>query len=179
MVRATETASRMIDRAANRQFGLLSSSEFRWYATIWLRDRWIVKIDDLMPRTSLKIETVDPLGNPVAEVSEYLLTPRNAGAKGRPWTQIEIPVSSSVLPDCNGVQVTARFGWTAEPEPIKDATLIQAARIYNRRNSIDGPLSSERVDDIAYTYGAAAEPDTDVSGMIAPFRRLSWVAVGI
>lgn len=71
--------------------------------------------------------------------------------------------------------MTARGGWTTVPEPIKYAALVQAARLYSRRNNIGGPLSSERIDDVAYTYGASTDLDSDVAGMIAPFQKL-WVA---
>lgn len=176
MAPATEAASRAIDKACGRQFGLLSSSEFRWYAADYYRGAWTVDIDDLMTTTGLTVQTVDAAGTPVAEITDYLLTPRNAASVGRPWTRLEILPGSPVKPDRHGVQVTARWGWTTVPGPIKFATLIQAALLYERRRNVSGPLTSERVDDVAYTYGAAADLDTDVAGMIAPYRKL-WAAV--
>jgi hypothetical protein len=47
MALATEAASRAIDQACGRQFGLLSSSEFRWYTAEYWRGRWYVEVDDL------------------------------------------------------------------------------------------------------------------------------------
>lgn len=99
MAPATEAASRAIGKACGRQFGLLSSSEFRWYAADYLRGSWTVEIDDLMTTTGLTVETVDAAGNPVAEITDYLLTPRNAASVGRPWTRLEILPSSPVKPD--------------------------------------------------------------------------------
>lgn len=170
---ATEAASRAIDRYAGRQFGLLSSSEFRWYSA----DYSTVKIHDLMTTAGLTVETVDAAGNPVAEITDYILTPRNAAVEGRPWTRIEILASSPVKPDRHGVRVTARWGWTNVPQPIKLATLILAAKLYSRRSNINGPLSSERIDDVAYGYAIGAELDSDVAAMVDPFRVPPWVAV--
>ncbi len=174
---ATETASRAIDKATGRQFGLLSSSEFRWFTAEWFRDQWIVDIDDLMNTTGLTVETVDAKGNPVAEVTDYLLTPRNAASKGRPYTRIEILSSSTVKPDRHGVQVTARWGWTEVPQPIKLATLIQAARLYERRENTAGQLTDVKVDDVGYKWsaGASEELDPDVLASIRPYVKL-WAA---
>ncbi len=61
------------------------------------------------------------------------------------------------------------------PDAIKLATLIQAARLYERRTNTAGPLSSEKVDDVAYGYGATTELDADVAASIAPYRKL-WAA---
>lgn len=174
---AIEAASRAIDRYAGRQFGLLSSSEFRWFPAEYFRGTWIIDIDDLMTTTGLTVETVDAAGNPVAEVTEYRLTPRNAASVGRPWTRLEILAGSPVKPDRHGVQVTARWGWSAVPESVKLATLIQAAKIYDRKRNIGGPLTSERIDDVAYTYGQSTELDADAAGMVAPFRKPPWAAV--
>ena len=176
---ATEAASRAIDRYAGRQFGLLSSSEFRWYTAEWFRDRWVIEIDDLMTEASLTIEVDnDQDGTPEAEVTAYRLTPVNNAAIGRPWTRIEVLPASAVKPNGsrNSVRVGARWGWTNVPQPIKLASLILAAKLYSRRASINGPLSSERIDDVAYGYDTGTELDSDVAAMVDPFRKL-WVAV--
>ncbi|MDX2921298.1 hypothetical protein PV370_25695, partial [Streptomyces sp. NE06-03C] len=41
-----------------------------------------------------------------------------------------------------GVQVTARWGWPAVPDEIVQATLIQAARLYKRKDSPEGVTGS-------------------------------------
>jgi hypothetical protein len=164
---ACETASRAIDHATGRQFGVLSTAEARWYPAECRAGQWSADIDDLMTTTGLTVETAT--GDPV---TEYRLTPRNAAPLGRPWTRLELFTRA---PD--GVKVTARWGWTAVPEPVKLATLIQAARLYERRRNVAGPLTSERVDDVSYSYhGGAADLDADADAIIAPYRKL-WAAV--
>ncbi|MGJ6124698.1 hypothetical protein QN239_19205 [Mycolicibacterium sp. Y3] len=131
-----------------------------------------------MTTASLKVETVDEMGIPVSEITTYLLTPRNAVSVGRPYTRIEILPSSSVKPDQHGVQVTARWGWSAVPETIKIATLIQAGRFWERRTNPGGALASERVDDIQRDWSTAASQDLDpeVLAMVKPYRKPPWAA---
>ncbi|KUH73190.1 hypothetical protein AU184_04690 [Mycolicibacterium novocastrense] len=179
---ATEAASRAIDQATGRQFGLLSSSEFRWYTSGWFRDRWIIPIDDLMTNASLLVEVDnDQDGTPEAEITDYRLTPVNAAANGRPWTRIEVLPSSQVKPNGlhHGVRVSARWGWTNVPSAIHYACLVQAARFYDRRHNVGGTLAKQRVDDVEYGWDASAtgqELDPDVLASIAGYRRL-WGAM--
>lgn len=175
---ATEAASRVIDKHTGRQFGLLSSSEFRWYTAEFWKDRWLIKIDDLMTEQSLTIEVDnDQDGVPEAEITMYRLTPINA-APDRPWTEIEVLPASPVKPNGirHGVRISARWGWTTVPEPIKLATLIQSARFYERRDNPAGPLSQQRIDDIDYRWNPTASLDDDVLAIVAPFRRYWGVA---
>lgn len=177
---ATEAASRAIDQATGRQFGLLSSSEFRWFTAEWFRDRWIIDIDDLMTEASLTIEVDnDQDGTTEAAITAYRLTPINGAAKGRPWTRVEVLPASTVKPNGlrHGVRIGARWGWTTVPQSIKLATLIQAARWYQRKDSGAGPMASQTVDDVAVTWRVSMQDlDADVLAAIRPYVRL-WAAV--
>lgn len=168
---ATESASRAIDQATGRQFGLLSSSEFRWYTPQWWKDRWSVDIDDLMTEASLSIET-----EAGESITDYKVLPLNGSAKGQPWTRIEILPASPVQPR-GDVKVAARWGWTNVPPAIKLSTLIQAGRWYDRKNSPTGVLTKGVVDDVELGWRAQRnELDDDVLAMVRPYRKL-WVAV--
>lgn len=177
---ACESASRAIDLSCNRQFGLLSSSEFRWYTAIFIRDRWVIPVDDFMTEASLTIEVDnDGDGTPEAEITDYRLTPVNSAAIGRPWTAIEVLPSSTLKPNgCrHSVRVSARWGWSAIPNAVKLATLMQAALLHERRTNVAGRLTTKEVDDVRYGWAAsgATELDPDVMASIIPYRRL-WAA---
>ncbi len=166
---ATETASRAIDQATGRSFGLLDSAEPRWYTPEWWKDRWSIDIDDLGDDT-LSIET--EAGEPI---THFKLLPVNAPAKGQPWTRIEILPMSPVQPR-HDVKVTARWGWTAVPQAIKLATLVQAGRWYDRRNNVGGTLSTETVDDVQRGWVVQRQGlDDDVLAMVRSHRKL-WTA---
>ena len=176
-----EATSRAIDKACNRQFGQTSSTEFRWYTAEFYRDRWLIEIDDLMTDASLTVEVDnDGDGTTEAEITDYRLTPINAAPVGRPWTRIEVLPSSAVQPNGiqHGVRVSAQWGWTNVPNPVKVACQIQASRLYERRENIAGPLTVKEVDDVRLGWAAsgAVELDPDVLASVAPYRRL-WAAV--
>jgi hypothetical protein len=65
------------------------------------------------------------------DADSYALLPRNAAAKGFPYTEIGPPVGRwSGWPGTSyGVQVTGIFGWPAVPAPVKEACFLIANRL--------------------------------------------------
>lgn len=171
-------ASRAIDKATNRQFGLAATAVDRYYAARFdrSRGRWVVDIDDLMTVTGLVVsfDSADDgtYGDPI---DEYQLKPINATADERPWTQIVVHPSSTTVPTGleGGVEVTAQFGWTAVPAAIKEATLLQASRFLARR---DAPFGVAGSPDAGSEVRLLARVDPDVAVAVAPYRRW-WGAV--
>lgn len=175
---AVGAASSAIDRACNREFGLAATPSARWFTAEWDRDQWIIPIDDVMTTAGLVIELDnDRDGIAEAVVTSYRLGPVNAAAKGQPFTRIEILPNGAVKPNGlrHGVAVTAIWGWTEVPDAIRYATLVQAARFYDRRENVGGPLASKRVDDVSYAW-RASDLDEDVATAVAPYWRV-WAAV--
>jgi hypothetical protein len=176
---AVEAASRAIDQATGRQFGLVVAPEPRYYTAEFDRTlgQWIIDIDDLQTTAGL-IVAVDNGGDDFysESITAYSLSPANAVPNGRPWTRITVKSSSLVKPNGrhNGVRVTALWGWSSIPDAIKLATLTQASRLYDRRESPSGPLSSKKVDDVSYGW-RATDLDTDVATAVAPYRKV-WAA---
>ncbi|MGJ6126189.1 hypothetical protein QN239_26790 [Mycolicibacterium sp. Y3] len=166
---AVEAASRAIDRATNRQFGL-TDTESRIYEPKRYRDLWYIEVDDLAGAPTA-VETIGDDGTVIGTLTRFKLTPRNATATGRPYTGIDFAHGSAV--NWHDIRVTAQFGWPAVPEPIKLATRIQAGKFYSRRNEA-GVLTKEVVDDVERGWVAAVSQDldADVMAMIAPFRRI-------
>ncbi|MCV7225853.1 hypothetical protein [Mycolicibacterium komossense] len=185
---ATEAASRAIDKATGRQFGVADEPVARFYHPDrprhehrhfgylpyfgggYLRHRHGVDIDDLM--TTDGLEVLVDVGGAYQSVTDFDLTPLNGAANGRPWTRLE-----TTTPLHGRVQITATWGWTAAPDAVKLATLIQGSRFYERRESPAGAPTLNRVDDVEMRWSAGtADLDADVLASIAPFRRL-WAAV--
>lgn len=107
------------------------------------------------------IEIANPLGANIPNIPEIARAPQ---APQAPWAAAE-----------RSVHQAFHYRVIVRCRVAKLATLIQAARLYERRNNTAGPLSSEKVDDVAYGYGAMTELDTDVAASIAPYRKL-WAA---
>lgn len=140
---AIATASRAVDDHCNRQFGVVAVAEQRLYTARPDHERgwWVVGIDDLQTVTDLAVVITD-----VGTSTDFVKEPVNAAAKGRPWTRLAIDATSSVVPtgEPHEVAATGRWGWTAVPTVVKQATLLQASRFMVRRDS---------------PYGIAGSPD--------------------
>lgn len=146
---AIAAASRAVDRSTGRQFGLVAAPEARYFTPRFdpARLRWTVQTDDLMTTTGLLVEfDEDEDETYSAAVTDYVLRPANAAQEGRPWTELAVLPASDVQPTnvdaC--LRVTARWGWSAVPGAVKEATLLQASRLLARRDS---------------PYGVAGSPD--------------------
>lgn len=158
MAGAIAAASRAIDHACDRQFGVTDTAEPAKFKAEYWRGRTYINIDDTFDADLT-----------VTDVDSFELYP----LRHKPYTQIQIPKRVGDL-----VEVTAVWGWPEVPGPIKQATLTQAARFWTRRDTPGGALTSEQVDDVRRGWAAvtAADLDPDVSTAIAPFRRI-WAAV--
>lgn len=174
---AITASSRAIDRACSRQFGLVDTVEDRYYTPRWDKRlcRWVIEIDDLMTTTGLLVNAdLDDDATYDDTIDQYALKPVNSAPKGRPWTQIVVHPSSSVLPTNrqDSVEVTARFGWTAVPDAITQACLLQASRVFKRKEAPFGVAGSPE-------YGSEmrllAKVDPDVEVIIGPYKRI-WAA---
>jgi hypothetical protein len=176
-----ESASRAIDQKTNRQFGQVAAPEARYYTAKYHRDlcRWVIDTDDLMTITGLVVAVDDDGDGTYSDViTAYDLTPINAAPIGRPWTRVEVKNNSAITPRGrhNGVKVTARYGWSAVPEAIQLGTMIQAARLFARRDASVGALSSKQVDDVQYQWqGVPDGLDADVAVSVAPYVKW-WAA---
>ena len=174
---AITAASRAVDRACNRQFGVLSVAAARYYTGRYDSDRgrWVVDIDDLMTTSSLVVAVDDDADLTYGgTITDYRTVPLNAAAESRPWTQLVINDTSTVQPTTtvDAVKVTALWGWSAVPDAVKTATLLQSSRFLARRNSPYGIAGSpEQGGEVRLL----AKLDPDVGVILGPYRRW-WAA---
>ena len=164
---AITAASRAIDKATNRQFGVVGSPEVRRYYSRWDRRRcvYVVEIDDLMTTTGLVVTNAN--GDTVSELvtagdSGFTLEPVNNADMGRPWTQFVVDSATGYF------DVTGSWGWTAVPDTIKQAALLQASRLFKRR---DAPFGVAGSPDLGSELRLLAKVDADVEVVVAAYRR--------
>lgn len=174
---AISAASRAVDLYTNRQFGAITGAEEWSYTAEWdrRRRRWLIPIDDLMTASGLTVTVVDTEGDDVGNVDLYELEPINAVSRdSRPWTEIVVRPDAAHKPTWlrNGVQVTATWGWSTVPDTVKEATLLQASRIFSRRTSPYGVAGSP---DLGSELRLLARLDVDVAVSLGPYRRW-WAA---
>lgn len=165
-----ESASRSIDRIANRRFYLDANASARTYRPIGnLR----VQVDDFGTTSGLVVKT-DPNATGTYETTftlntDYIVEPTNALAKGRPFTTITIVGPTAFSLPINywpQVEVTARWGWPSVPDDIEQATLILSADLYKRRDSIGGVLGLSELGAIRMS-----PLGRDIAAIVKAYRR--------
>lgn len=167
---AITAASRAIDHAAGRQFGLTSAETRRYTARRdYERGFWAVDVDDFVLVTGAGVVV-----SGVGTVTAYDKEPINAAQRGRPWTLIAFNANSEFQP-CgirNEVEVTALWGWSSVPDTIKQATLLQASRVFTRRSAPFGVAGSP---DTGSELRLLAKVDPDVAVLIRDYSRTRGV----
>ncbi len=145
-----ESASRSIDRIANRRFYADSTASARLYRAY---SDVFVYVDDISTTTGL-IVAVDENGNGTYSKTltlntDFIMDPLTASALGRPFTQLTMVSNTEswpIFPGLTqnglrpGVQVTAKWGWPSVPDDITVATLTLTADQYKRKDAPGGVL---------------------------------------
>lgn len=168
-------ASRLIDGYCNRRFWQTGTAEARVYQA---EDSFYCSIDDIAG-TALTLKTssqADGTFDVTWKVSDYQLEPLNGNLDGLTWSYDKIrAVGDYLFPTVNAnygeqalVQVTAIFGWPSVPEPVTQATIIQASRIFKR---YDSPLGVAGFGDLG-AIRVSRFLDPDMAQLVEPYRRM-------
>lgn len=165
-----ESASRSIDRIANRRFYLDGTATARTYRPV---GNMRVIIDDVGTTSGLVLKT-DPDSSGVYQTTftlntDYIVEPTNALAKGRPINYLTIVGSTALSLPVNywpQVEVTARWGWPSVPDDIEQATYILSADLYKRKDSIGGVLGLSELGAIRMS-----PLGRDITAMVRAYRR--------
>lgn len=177
---AITAASRAIDSWCARQFGVLSMAATRYYAWDgrYLEGRPALRVDDVQTTTSLAVTvsqgTDGVFPTTLVSATDFDLWPFNAAADGEPWTHLLLRTTAVSTFPCRArsISVAALWGWTAVPGLVKQATLIQAARWFKRK---DSPFGISGSPDFGGELRLLDKLDADVSVLLQPVRRL-WAA---
>jgi hypothetical protein len=168
-------ASRLIDGYCNRRFWQTGTAEARIFQA---EDSFYCSIDDIAGTAlTLKSSTqADGTFDLTWSRSDYQLEPLNGNLDGLTWSYDKIrAVGDYLFPTVNAnygeqalVQVTAIFGWPSVPEPITQATIIQASRIFKR---YDSPLGVAGFGDLG-AIRVSRYLDPDMAQLVEPYRRM-------
>jgi len=172
-------ASRLIDGYCNRQFWSVGSATTRVYMA---ENDFYCHIDDIAG-TAITLKTsgaTDGTFDVTWTPSDYQLEPLNGRLDGLQWSYDKIrAVGDYLFPTVNGnygeqalVQVTAVFGWPSVPEPVTQATIIQASRIFKR---YDSPLGVAGFGDLG-AIRVSRFLDPDMAQLVEPYRRMRLFA---
>jgi len=167
---AVESASRMVDSYTQRYF-YNAGTATRLFAP---QDSYVSEIDDLITLTTLQTSDGDDFGTTWA-AKDYQLEPLNGnvdGLTGHPATRIRAvdDFLFNVLDGEATVRVVGVWGWSAVPVAVKQATIIQAARIFKRN---DSPLGIAGFGEMgAIRVGVQLDPD--VKHLIDVYRKVRF-----
>ena len=168
-------ASRLIDGYCNRRFWQTGTAEARVFQA---EDSFYCSIEDIAG-TALTLKTstqADGTFDLTWSRSDYQLEPLNGNLDGLTWSYDKIrAVGDYLFPTVNAnygeqalVQVTAIFGWPSVPEPVTQATIIQASRIFKR---YDSPLGVAGFGDLG-AIRVSRFLDPDMAQLVEPYRRM-------
>lgn len=166
---AIESASRAIDSYTNRNF-YSSGTATRYYAP---QNSYICETDDIISLSSLTTLDADDNYTVTWAAKDYQLEPLNGFVDGFsvPYTRIRA-IDDYVFETLGGqatVKVVGVFGYaTAVPMSIKQATIIQASRIYKR---LDSPLGVAGFGELGVVR-VGSKLDPDVAQLVDSFRRI-------
>lgn len=166
---AITAASRAIETATDRQFGVLSVAAARYYSVCRYGDgRYIAEVDDFQSAAGLVVKfDLDDDYTYETTTTAFRKLPLNAASDTLPWTQLAFNSGTTVSLTKDALEVTALWGWTAVPDTIKQATLLQASRFFKRK---DAPFGVAGSPEMGNELRLLAKCDPDVEVMIQAYR---------
>ncbi len=170
-----EAASRAIDAHCGRHFYTTTTDETRYY-TAEFADLLFLP-DDVVSVTTL---ATDADGDRTYETTwaatDYDLEPDNAALGGEPYTRIAVtPAGRYAFPVGvrRGVKIAGKFGYASAPKAVAEACLIQAARLFARKDAPFGAMGSPEFGQ----FTNIPKLDPDVAMLLRPFLRVGVGAI--
>ena len=139
-------ASRSVESICDRNFTQDTSATAQYFDP---RTWYCCEVDDISTTNGLLVATDDDgSGNYSTSWTlntDYFLEPvnqRQGPISGWPYTELTVLQTKVFRKQSLNlrplVKVTAQWGWAAVPEPVKQATLIAAARLFKMKDAPDG-----------------------------------------
>ena len=158
---ALDAAERLIDDYCRRRFDEVDpdvdAATERTYRDLGYIDD-VVDVDKLEVRYSR--------GGDWQQITDYDLEPFNAASDGQPHTKISAPGVGRV----DRVKLTGWFGWPETPAAVTQATVLQSARVAQRRAAPFGIQTVPQLDGGA-PMRLLAKLDADVELLLHGLRR--------
>lgn len=171
---AVNAASRQIDAYCGRVFyGDANATARKYFAT----DQYRLQVEDFYTTAGLVVkydDNDDGTFETTVSATDYQTLPINSVAGGivtTPFYIIELIASSAnqwpidYSSNRATVEITAKWGWSAVPEQIRQATQMLASELFAMRNA---PLGVAGVGDFGVVN---IQQNREITRMIAPFRK--------
>lgn len=154
---ALDAASKLIDNETGRIFTLASSATARTFVPT---GDDTLTVDDIGSTTGLVVELGSFGSTTWTATTDYELNPLNAITQGRPATGLVRP-SGWGYSSYSRVRVTAKWGYPTTPSEVEQATILQAARLWKRKDSPGGVYGSSE-----WGFSRVSKVDPDVMALI-------------
>lgn len=162
---ALAAASRAIDKKTGRRFWLDPTAVQRTFnpygRTVRDQRGALLLIDDIGSLDNLLVETGS--GSSWTAATGYETTPDNALLDEQAITGLLLATGTWGT-HTTRVRIAARWGWPAVPDEITQATLLQAGRLFKRKDSPDGVAGSSE-----WGFMRVPNLDPDVRALIEPY----------
>ena len=167
---AIDSAEQSIDDLCGRKFSADGSASARTYRA----QPYLAVTDDISTLTGLVVKT-DTSGDGTFDTTwastDYQVEPLNNLLKTTPRSVNNLrAVGSYTFPvygdGLAAVEVTAKWGWPAVPDSIKQATLMLSSRLYGRKAS---PMGVIGVGDFGPVRISRSDPD--IAHLLMDYRR--------
>lgn len=135
LTRAIEAASAQIDGVCGRSFAAVPETRYFTALTAAILDVGYASAIDLIEVDSFGDYSY---GSPLP-ISAYFMT----DSLGRRYVQLNSTAVDTFPLHTNGVRVAGLFGEAAVPPDVKMAAMLQAARLWKRKDAIFGEIAGE------------------------------------
>ena len=170
---AINAASRMIDRHCGQVFYSTSSATVRVYSGDYTRTLNVHPFHATSPLT-VKVDADDDgtFEQTWTITTDFVAHPQNGiDASGNTVPYDSLVTLSKLWPHparhINRVQITTSWGWAATPAEVTEATLLQAAHLYRRKDTPDGMAGNPEFG----LLRVSSRLDPDVRMLLAPYVR--------
>jgi hypothetical protein len=178
---ALKAASRQIDGWTGDFFGQ-TAEEARYFPVRYVRP-WgtygLVELDSLVSVAEVAFDDGTGTWPDAWDAADYVLLPYGANARSLPYREVRPTSASLNFPYWVSVyapashypaaRVTGVWGWPAVPDPIKQAAIVQANRLWKRDKAPFGTTGSPQVGEVR----VLTKCDPDVLALIANYARLA------
>lgn len=171
---AINAASRGIDLHCRRRFHADTTATARVYGADATPDGYVLHVDDFHTTTGLVVatdDTDDGTFETTWAATDYQLEPLNgivSGVEGWPYTRL-VAIGRYLWPAVGRrarARITAKWGWAAVPEPVRQASQLVAADLWKQKDAPFGVAGTGE-----YGVLRILEQNPTVRGLLAGFRK--------
>jgi len=164
-----EAVSRMIDKFCRRRFYANGTDEKRYFTADRVCELYT---DDIASITTLKTDDdADGTYETTWATSDYQTWPYNASLDGWPVMRLDVPVwgTKGFPTHERGVEIDGKFGFSAIPAQVKQACILQAVRLFKRRDAPFGITGAAEFGSVT----TITSFDPDVKLLLSQFQKVT------